>query len=752
MEKWSSLFWSRYLIFNNMSIFGKYSGGLGGDFNVAGNMDAVMKGQQNIHDNMMAAVEKFNTARQDMEVLQKQTGSILSQYGVDEKGKPDDKAPKYVHDLFKAVNKEGGIANMSRSQMIAGLKAYETGVGVAKTDLEMKTNEENLRGKKLQDDILEMQYNEAVRVREDNKRIRDAKAATEEARKALKTTKTGETINEILVPYEGENIKLDSKEFKPLIDTRDAAKTPEEIEAAERAIEKYLYSKSKMSRRKDIVGSGVSTEEYDEKTGEWIYKEGTVEKDNPFFKEFKSAYDKADMKELNLTAGERRTPATFSKGQVSGFISRELAKLKAIRDQTEEKKTLDIDVTKYEAGKDEGASGWLWSRPPTIVNTEQRLNREAKSKNETFLQILEEEIQTGVEDFGGEAGYKKLSQKEILERRKRVLELKKENKVLDEKFAKAQEVLDKKVKDAEAPVPEYSAGEFRSFEGGEYRDWRKVQTEVRKSVEEQLDDQYGIMVNYFKSHGGVPESFTKDAFFKMSGVNNPVNVDVGGGYQYVAFGGKEAIVKRVEANGMSTRDQKTMWEAGEFSKARNLNGLSVNGYRFTGEVRVGDIDKANTVKNELFTTTRALSAVDRMIEIAEDASLFDKLAPTQISGIATALTNAAQSANRTEIGGSGAWSNQDQAYMDKVITNPAGAFNAIFSSQTVAVLKEYRQRLLMGMHDKATVYGFAFERDGVSSDNQMSQFRVLYNSALHRGMSEQEALEYSKGQLYANAQ
>jgi len=104
-----------------MAIFGQYSGG--DSFNVAGNMDAVLKGQQNVHDTMLQAVEKFNTARQDMETLQKQTGAILSQYDVDDKGKPDATAPKYVHDLYKSVNNEGGVANMSRSQMIAGIKA-----------------------------------------------------------------------------------------------------------------------------------------------------------------------------------------------------------------------------------------------------------------------------------------------------------------------------------------------------------------------------------------------------------------------------------------------------------------------------------------------------------------------------------------------------------------------------------------------------------------------------------------------------
>jgi hypothetical protein len=820
-----------------MAIFGQYSGGMGSDFNVAGNMDAVLKGQQNIHDNMLAAVEKFNTARQDMEVLQKQTGAILSQYGVDEKGKPDDTAPKYVHDLFKNVNKEGGLANMSRSQMIAGLKAYETGVGVEKNQLDVAGAKENLRAKKLNDDILQMQYDEAVRVRGDQKRIKEAQAATEEARKALSNTKTGTTLNEVSVLHQGENIKLDTKEFRPLIEEIDAAekaKDPVRLEAANRAAEKYIYSKSRVSQQTRTVHTA---EKYDENTGEWISDENTYEEKNPYYREFKSAYDKVDAKEYNLSKGERPQESWMPPASIQGFLSKEKAKIQAEQKAAEEAKSISSKEDKspiavlrkkiennkkelgpmYEKGvnlilpeienlKNELSLGMSpYEFNAAVIRASQNIDKglgvsvnvggeglseedfKKSPKGKALAKIREDwnaivgEMRQKM-DFGEHAPWgwtdSYMEWKDVLKGQEAAAPpsklikgglLPKEGRDLNtgtvtpEQRIAAIEGVDKVIQAVKGKVEktikptqptEYQAGDFRTSYDQRGIEYRQEQTQVRKSVEEQLDDEFGIMQNYFKAHGGVPDSFTKDAFYKMRGINPPVNVDVGGGYQYVAFGGKEAIVKRAESNGMSVKDQRTMWEAGEFSKARNLNGLNVNGFRFSGEVRVGDIDKANTVKNELFTTTRALSSVDRMIEIAQDASLFDKLAPTQISGIATALTNAAQSANRTEIGGSGAWSNQDQAYMDKVITNPTGAFNAIFSTQTVAVLKEYRQRLLMGMHDKATVYGFAFERDGDSSglDNQMSQFRVLYNSALHRGMSEQEALEYSKGQLYSNAQ
>jgi hypothetical protein len=223
-------------------------------------------------------------------------------------------------------------------------------------------------------------------------------------------------------------------------------------------------------------------------------------------------------------------------------------------------------------------------------------------------------------------------------------------------------------------------------------------------------------------------------------------MDLGNGQTYVKIGGVEKIVEnKNSASQMTIMDQKRLFDAQLMSKQRNMNGLSVNGYNFSGELRVGDIDQANKVRDGVFKSTRALAAVDQMINIAENASMFSKLMPTEISGIAQSLTNAAQSANRTEIGGSGSWSNQDQVYMDKVIRDPSSGFNSLFTSQTIASLKEYRKRLEMSMHDSGTVYGFAFEKGGNMGqdglDSQRQQFRVRYSMYLGQGLDKETALQ-----------
>jgi hypothetical protein len=684
-----------------------------------------------------------------MEMLQKQTGAILSQYGVDEKGKPDDTAPKYVHDLFKSVNNEGGVANMSRSQMIAGIKAYETGLGVSAKELELQGARENLRARKTQNDIAEMQFKEAQRVRDEQAKIKAALKATEDARKGVAKTKTGEGKERFVVKVGAEDVQVDTKEITPLLEAVESAEKitdqkerAKAVKDANMAVEKYLYSKSRISR------------EFDQQAIEGL--EGTGEEidtiKNPLYKPFQSAFDAGSQTEWNTSKGEKPLDPSIDAGRTTGFIRAELAKMKAIRDLTAEKKDLDVDTAKWSLGQSPvGTSKKTQYNDTTLRGFQTEIDRLniAISANES---IVKGELQGWSSPLSGDYVEYTPTKDEQLKARTKIQQLTEKRKGFEEKLTARKEQLQTKLKTLEAPTPEYKAGSVTLSPEGYREEYRNTQVELARSMEEQTDDEYAIMTNFFNANGGVPDSFTKEAFYQMKGIVRPVSVSLGGGHRFVSYGGESKIVTDVQSQGMSLADEQTMWKAGEFAKARNLNGVTANGFRFSGEVRVGDIDKANTVKQEIFTSTRALASVDRMLEIAENASLFDKLLPTEISGIAQSLTNAAQSANRTEIGGSGAWSNQDQIYMDKVIRDPSSGFNAIFSTQAIASLKEYRARLLAGMVDKGTAYGFAFERNGNNDglDSNLSQFRVRFNSALARNMTEQEALEYAKGTLYAN--
>lgn len=753
-----------------MAIFGKYQGG--DPFNVGGNMQGILKGEQAIHDSMMSAVQKFDTARQEMDQLKATTGSILSQYKVDEKGNPDPTAPKYVHDLFKAVNKEGGLANMSRSQMLAGIKAYEVGTGIEQQQLALQGARTTEAIRKIQLEQAEMGIADIRRAREEQERIQKAFAATRGDVEKIAKTKP-ETIKKAGVyEYQGEKIALTAEELTPFLDVLNNTKTTEqEKEQAKRGIERLLYDKSVYSKKK-LEGTGASTW-----NPETLMHEDVI--DNPRFREFKSAYDKTKdtpegRKIIGQTADGRAVyegekPSALDKTGVESFITRELSKYREIqrkKEDIQQDETLPVDVAKYALGttKPDFVVGTTRLEGRTVYN-DQELDDLSQSivQKKSALKILEDQIENKREYRYGYTGIdeRPLSEKGLLEKRTALLKLKKELKVQEDKFNSRKTSLEKAAGVAveqKGKGPEYTAGEF-STKGEILTKEETVTQEVRRTVEEQTDDEYNLMMNYFRStEGGVPLSFTKDAFYAMKGIVRPVVQNLGIGSAYVRLpSGKEEIVKIDQdgAGGMSSsklslRDQKLLFDAQQTALQRNMNGLQANGYKFSGELRVGDIDTANKVRDGVLKSTRALQAVDRMIQIGENASLFDKLMPTELSGIAQSLTNAAQAANRTEIGGSGSWSNQDQVYMDKVIRDPSGNFNAIFSTQTIASLKEYRRRLEQSLVDSGNVYGFAFERVGEGGqDNALSAFRMKFHINLAKGMSQEEALSAARGELDA---
>lgn len=759
-----------------MAIFGKYQGG--DPFNVAGNMQGILKGQQAIHDSMMGAVEKFNTARQEMEQLQATTGSILSQYKVDEKGNPDATAPKYVHDLFKAVNKEGGLANMSRSQMLAGIKAYEVGYGIEQQNLKRESDQLALQGartgeslRKIQLEQAEMQIADIRRQREENEKIIKAREAVAGEVEKISKTKTIKAKETKTFEYEGQKVTLTGEELAPHLSVLNNEKaTDAEKEMAKRAIERMLYDKSSYSKKRVDSETGATW------NPETLMDEPT--EDNPLYREFKSVYDKLPEGPKEVVRGPNGQPvykdikpSSLDKTTVDAFISRELRKFSDIQKKNQaisEDPSLPADVARYALGKEKVPNLML---PEELTEAEYRdtelRNNVAKlntinsniSLYQGIINATDAEIKSGeggIGDIYYYGGYR-TDEKGKLEARSKLVELKKEKALLEKRIQGRIKKLEGDISSAEGSKEgvKYEAGAFETRPEIATKEI-EVQREVQRSVEEQTEDEYQLMMNYFRSTGGgVPLSFTKDAFYAMKGIVRPIVQDLGVGHAYVRAGGKEEIVK-INQDGMggmsapklSLRDQKLLWDAEQLSLQRNMGGLRANGYQFNGELRVGDIDTANKVRDGVLKSTRALQAVDRMIQIGENASLFDKLLPTEISGIAQSLTNAAQAANRTEIGGSGSWSNQDQVYMDKVIRDPSGGFNALFSSQTIASLKEYRRRLEQSLVDSGNVYGFAFERYAEGGrDNAMENFRMRFHVNLAKGMSQEEALSAARAEL-----
>jgi len=773
-----------------MAIFGQYQGGMGQDFNVGGNMDAVLKQQQNTHQSMLDAVNKFSQAREEMSTLQQQTGAILSEYGVDEKGKPDDTAPKYVHDLFKNVNKEGGIANLSRTQLVSGLKAYETGTQVESQRQNQAFNAQKLRQATLTNDITEMQMQAALKQEKENQRIRDAynnpevrdaasKIATEGERSVDKVTK------EILI--KGETVKFTKEEIAPILQRLNDARLNENKEAEQNALDdigRMLHGKTSKGRE-----SNINILDQLDENGMLM----TEEVKNPDYVPYQTSRDVAKLTERKV--GQNTNP-TIPDTLLRGIANKELDKLKAstvgTTSNTEKQRILDkvastpigaVEVSTQKVGDKVIGKGFsnpylpkttlLWKNPKT-----QKIQEEVDSIDKEIAEVnrdLDPKIQgrrvsnvtSSLEHWKNAKPSLTLSQKNIQEN---VAKWQSEKDTLEESLislgkqrkqkqveidASENAALSAATKASKAIVP-YTGGEVPASADSWKPVIEKVQEKYKRTLDEQTNDEFNIMNNYFEKTGGVPATFTKEAFYASKGIQRPMVVSAGGGYVYAeGRDGKGHFLedKTGQSSQMSYTDQERLWKAGEFSKARNLNNLTVNGYTFRGEVRVGDIDQANKVKDGVFKTTRALSALDSLIDIADNKSMFEKLLPTEVSGIAQALANTVQAANRTEVGGSGAWSNQDQANIDKIIRDPSKGHNAIFTSQTIASLKAYRTRLEQSMVDSGSIYGFAFERNGGqgSMSSQVGQFRIQYATGMAKFGDPAQALEYAKQSLNFDA-
>jgi hypothetical protein len=736
-----------------MAIFGQYQGGMGQDFNVAGNMDAVLKQQAATNQSMLDAVSKFNQAREEMTTLQQQTGAILSQYGVDEKGKPDDTAPKYVHDLFKNVNKEGGIANLSRTQLVAGLKAYETGTQVDAQRQNQAFNAQKLRQATLTNDITEMQLQAAKKAEDDARRVREAynnpeiKAAIDALSK--EGTKQVEKVTKE-IKIAGETVKFTAEEMSPLLDALNTAKESgnknEQADAYD-AIGKLLHSKTSKGQESITQYAG-------EDNGLPLFEDVK----NPDYVPYRSARELARLTERKV--GQDTSP-TIPETVLRGIADKELAKFNTAnadsldaRKRLIEADELKLNVGVYQKGRTFRENARVaYNNPETEKIAKQRDDVRAVINN------LKDRLENGdvADNASGEGTYmRQLSPKEKIEvnRQLNVLRVKAET-LAKQESAIEQQTQNKIIALSRASQP-YAGGEVQASQDTWKPVIEKVKETYQKTLDEQTNDEFLIMKNYFEKTGGIPATFTKEAFYASKGIQRPMVVQAGGGYLYAQGpDGKGHFLedKTGQSSQMSVTDQEKMWKAGEFSKARNINGLTVNGYTFRGEVRVGDIDQANKVKDGVFKTTRALSALDSLIDIAENKNMFEKLLPTEVSGIAQALANTVQAANRTEVGGSGAWSNQDQANIDKIIRDPSKSHNAVFTSQTVASLKAYRQRLEQSMVDSGSIYGFAFEKNGAQGtmSSQIGQFRIQYAAGMAKFGDEARALEYAKQSLNFDA-
>jgi hypothetical protein len=786
-----------------MGIFEEYSGNLSNDFQVAQGMQNVIKQQQMTHEAMLGAVEKFNTARDEMKQLQAQTGAVLAAHGVDENGKPDDSAPKYVHDLYNAVNKEGGIANMSRSQMVAGLKAYETGTSV--------------EANRLQIDAQRIKVDEMKAAISDRNAIREAQRRAAEGIKQLGTTKdvtTKEITKQIIV--DGEKINIPTEKVNPLMErlkkAREDKNTAEENRINDE-IEELIYNHSSKSKPTIQVANKAGQDPNDDSAEDY---EGSTTQKNPNYTPFVSASSIAKQKEFTVTrnpetgeySGGRPSPTVdsnvvnaFKEKSFNDYRNYEKAKadvdkfsiaakglaetegmtpemLAAYKDselaKEQEKKTRFNDYVKFR----ENNAGFPISEK-WIKAREQDL---ADAKSKTYLRPVYNKLTPTIDRYEevqktpkmlAEDAQKVIDLTKLIKDEKNNLNKKREKiKAIatdllggsatevegpkgsnqPKKLLTDREIAEKAAKENLANVSSEMGKSFQ-IEGNRVVNVEEdVTRTVKKSMIEQTQDEFNLVTNHLKQiRGYVPDNWNLQTYAMSKGIVMPQVTDLGNGHSYVQVGGTGQIVQNaVQSTGMSLRDGKLLAEAQRLGQASNMN-LSVNGFNFSGGINVNDVDMANKVKDGVFKNTRAIASVNQLLDIAENASLWDKITPSEIKGIAMAIQNQIQAAGRTEIGGSGAWSEQDQARIDKIVQDPTSLFNVVFAKQCIASLKGYRERITTALNDQGTVYGFKIH-SAANQQQNTQQARVAYWTAKSMGKSDDEALQGAREVLGSNFQ
>jgi hypothetical protein len=649
-----------------MANFQQFQGDLTAAFNVANTSQALIAQQKATSAEMLAQVERFNQTRMMMDEARAKVGSIMSAYQTDDKGKPDPSAPKYVHDAYNAVNKEGGLQQMSASQLNAVLTGYQTGVQASQ--------------QRLQD----MQVQRAIRQEEEQTRIEDAWRKTQEEREKISKE---ETVTEKKTKVSTKAIDLNST--TGLIDLLATSSKPEAPgKGVKKSPDKVIDQNAAWGGKtlvQVVQDAAKKAEEQEARKREEVAAR---------------AVEEARIAEL---------PAR--RARIVSEIESADASLNSAKQAFENPNTFNTSTGTYGAGMPGAYS----------VKIEGKRKTEAQTKEE-YAQI----------------------ERTIREANKRKTDALNALDAIDNEIATGPRPLNS--------IPPIGVRKSGSNARNVYvteATYEDVQTKQLKSQEALLNDEYNIITNQLKATGSLPSSWSRSTFMQMKGFPNIQQVEIPGVGMYVSVNGKGEVIKNKDLVG-DLGDQTKVRDAVILAQQRSLNGTELaagSGYRFTGEIRSNDIKDVNKVRMEVATTSTALTNVDTLLRIAEDSSLLDKMVPGEITGIASSISNAIQAASRTEIGGSGAWSEQDQVRIDKIVRDPTSIRNAAFRQETIASIKAYKQRLLDSVNRSGSVYGFRLSgtpSDARNAEAKISRARIAYQTALSSGKSEQEARQVAR--------
>jgi hypothetical protein len=282
----------------------------------------------------------------------------------------------------------------------------------------------------------------------------------------------------------------------------------------------------------------------------------------------------------------------------------------------------------------------------------------------------------------------------------------------------------------------------------EYPSIRSNTTTIDKSDDEVVKEEYGMLTSRLKSQGQLPLNWSEDTYRQMRGYAPRVEFKTSNGVPFVGIGGKWELASSM-MKPPSVSDQIALDKQSIFKSAIRSDRLSDDNWTFQGDMRVDDANTAGKIGKEAKDLTRSIDALDKLIELGSSGK-WESLLPTQKAGLIDALTNSVRAAGRTEIAGSGAFSEKDADYLNSIVPSFASMSGAVFRDQAIAKLTEYRERIQKKVTDFGMAYGFSVQRNantGLSGD-QEAELKFTYTNLLKQGVPPEQARQMALKSIY----
>lgn len=761
-----------------MAIFGQYQGG--DSFQVGPNMQGILAGQKAVHESMYNGVEKIIQAKQEMDVLRSTTQSVLSQYSADESGKPSPAAPKYIHDLYKSVEKEGGIQGLSKSSLVAVLKGYETGLQVDGQRLQIQAAQQQatLRG---------YEINKAEREADEFKKLALAHrlaleaAGTPSGKKEMATAPTtAYNLATDMSPEMGEEIYkyqtgqratdprqkqvLQPTPLAPVKATTTPAPKPTtkssdlllrnspERDALEAklnkagaaqlltGLEERLRStqaeldkiRSPKATRFAPSGTGGPSALYEsEKTLDEIradkLKEPTIVANIDSIK--KQIAEAKKLADTELPDEQARPAGAVPNALPSGLIPNdknvqiaseflkktnpsEFNKIPKLKDEVDALEQIVLSQDDYPTMRDEVTG------PNGETQGQLNINDLAKKKTELSGLIGKKDMYETFKGMVSNTGYTSP-----------IGPIEPPTPVPSSVFKKGTSRPLQKAKPSAQPSPQAQPAP------------RAVNSNPAvKSDDEKIAEEYGMLTSRLQGLGGVPMNWSEDTYRQMRGYAPKIKIVQQGGIALIGIGDKWQVIKTGAENQMSPSELATTEKHAVWKDSIRTDRLSNAKWTFRGDIRTTEADTAGKVKKAVTDSTRALEALDKLIDLGE-TGFWDSITPSDKAGVIEGVTNSVQAAGRTEIAGSGAFSEQDAKKLESIVPSMASITGAVFREKSLTMLKTYRERMAMQVGDIGRTWGFEVKetKNAGLTEPQIAAIRGAYTDLIKQGYNHEDA-------------